>query len=130
MASSFAASSRSNCDFCACMFTSNRSLASSQACNSSSISSTYKNINLPIISCTATVTQETQSVCIRLTCAFINRKSNIRSRIQPVNNLGRFILPLLDLRQFHKSKFSVYFILVNSCKICANSCKKLSNIFF
>ena len=37
------------------------------------------------------------------------------------NNVGRFISRSLD---FSKNKFSVCFVLANSCKICANSCKK------
>ena len=37
------------------------------------------------------------------------------------NNIGRFISRSLD---FSKSKFTVCFVLANTCKICANSCKK------
>ena len=41
------------------------------------------------------------------------------------HNVGRFISRSLD---FSKNKFSVCFVLANSCKICANSCKKLQKL--
>ena len=44
--------------------------------------------------------------------------------------LDVFILASLNFREFHKNIFSVCFNLVNSFKICGNSCKKLAKILF
>ena len=46
--------------------------------------------------------------------------------MEAVNILGRFILGSLNFSSVHKSKFSIYFVLANSCNIYA---KKISKNF-